>query len=701
MNHAGLTLAWLAIQDGFVLAPALAVHAWASRRGPAAGAWVASLSLALVLALGMSAFWPRSGRPAGPIRAPLSTPIAVAAGRPASPVATDPSRSGPTLGGWSALRSAWARAGRGVAAPAAQWRPWGRAVAWVAGPLIGFGLIRLALGMVSLAVCLRRARPVDDPGLATLLGELRYSMGCRRPVRLREVDDVGSPATAGWRRPTILLPPDWRDWDASERRAVLAHELAHIIRGDYAAGLLARLAVALHAFHPMVRAMASRLLLQQEMAADALGAQFSGGRTDYLVALARLALRQDGRAPVGPARAFLPGRGALIRRIAMLRDESPAKPADRPWSPARKGLISLALLGTTVAVASFRPPALAEDAPAPARPAATLLAPVCFGDNMDGVLTFRPAAAFRHPGLERIAADLDAYADKELIQELVRMLRVDPTRSGFLRISVRDIEWISVGIGLDLGGHKSEDKLHRLTVGGTAIRLVSPFDWLAYLRQWRLELTEAGAPGQRLYRVGFDGRPVPSESGGVCFAHLPDDRTLMLGSEAEIRATIARGPATPPLIDQADWARASRGLMGLTLANPGGAMVKRFDLGRPDDAVFLSLFRGVERWTLGVEDAEPIQSWGSAACVDDAVGSAIAAVLRSYWATNRAYPKEDGLGKDLPVEPEDLFLVLCRRMIDRGVITQEGRSVLAKFGPALTNAEFAEVIARYLLDVVR
>ena len=60
-------------------------------------------------------------------------------------------------------------------------------------------------------------------------------------MELREVADLGSPATAGWRRPVILVPPDWRDWDASERRAVLAHELAHIIRGDYAAGLLARL----------------------------------------------------------------------------------------------------------------------------------------------------------------------------------------------------------------------------------------------------------------------------------------------------------------------------------------------------------------------------------------------------------------------------------------------------------------------------
>ena len=110
---------------------------------------------------------------------------------------------------------------------------------------------------------------------------------------------------------------------------MLAHELAHIVRGDYATGLLARLAVVLNYYHPLVRWMAARLRLQQEQAADALGARFAGGPTRYLVALSSLALRQDGRSPSWPARAFLPARGTLIRRIAMLRDGSNIKTFDR------------------------------------------------------------------------------------------------------------------------------------------------------------------------------------------------------------------------------------------------------------------------------------------------------------------------------------------------------------------------------------
>ena len=193
-------------------------------------------------------------------------------------------------------------------------------------------------------------------------------MGCRRCVELREVSDLTTPATAGWRHPVVLLPDDWRSWDDSERRAVLAHELAHIIRGDYATGLMARAAVVLHAYHPLVRWMAARLQMQQELAADALGARFAGGRSRYLVALSRLALRQDGRSPCWPARAFLPRQGTLIRRIAMLNQDTEA--GDRTWSRSRRVFVGLCLMGIAGGVAMLRGPARGAGAEPPAAAAA-------------------------------------------------------------------------------------------------------------------------------------------------------------------------------------------------------------------------------------------------------------------------------------------------------------------------------------------
>src|SRR5262249_23582308 len=99
--------------------------------------------------------------------------------------------------------------------------------------------------------------------------------------------------------------------------------------------------------------------LQQELAADAAGAQFAGGRHVYLRALARLALTQDDSLCSWPVRAFLPARGTLLRRIAMLRTEE-GKPG-RSWP---RWLAAVALGVIVVGVSALRGPVRAEDKPA-------------------------------------------------------------------------------------------------------------------------------------------------------------------------------------------------------------------------------------------------------------------------------------------------------------------------------------------------
>ena len=69
MSDLGLTLAWFAVQVTLVLVPALALHALASRRGPASGAWVASVGLGLAVAVGLAVAGP-AGPDAGAAEAP-------------------------------------------------------------------------------------------------------------------------------------------------------------------------------------------------------------------------------------------------------------------------------------------------------------------------------------------------------------------------------------------------------------------------------------------------------------------------------------------------------------------------------------------------------------------------------------------------------------------------------------------------------
>src|SRR5205085_4025338 len=91
--------------------------------------------------------------------------------------------------------------------------------------IAGVCALRLAGGLWSVNRLRRRSRRIGDALAVDLLAELSRHMGLRGAVELREADAPGLPATAGWRRPMILLPPGWREWSAAELRAALAHEL--------------------------------------------------------------------------------------------------------------------------------------------------------------------------------------------------------------------------------------------------------------------------------------------------------------------------------------------------------------------------------------------------------------------------------------------------------------------------------------------
>jgi hypothetical protein len=132
---------------------------------------------------------------------------------------------------------------------------------------------------------------------------------------------------------------------------VLAHEIAHIARHDFATWVAAQLALVCHFYHPLVHWLAARLRLEQELAADAAAAQLTGGQRSYLTTLAGMALRQSDRPLAWPARTFLPTRGTFMRRIEMLRDEKLL--STKMTSGLRAGLIAV-LAAASLAVAGLR-----------------------------------------------------------------------------------------------------------------------------------------------------------------------------------------------------------------------------------------------------------------------------------------------------------------------------------------------------------
>jgi hypothetical protein len=374
MNDLGYALIGLAVRGTVFAAVGLAIGLLLRRRGPSASAMVALATLVGLVGISALAaspwphWWSLGDSEAGPANrqvvatspAPPDRPDSSAAPSPdgkdavlaVPPAKADGDPAGPSI--IVALRELGRALMRPPAAADADrwgWQAWLAAVA-IAGVSLGLG--RFALGMAAVAALRARSRPVVDEGLLALARRLRGELAIDGEVALRVSPGLATPATVGWLRPAILLPEDWTGWDDRERQVVLSHELAHIRRNDYLAGLWAQLSLALHYYHPLAHWLARRLRLEQELAADAWGARLSGGPRPYLAALARMALRNDPR-PVGwPARSFRPARGTFLRRIEMLRDanELQTSPLPRPTRAVAIGALVLAGL----ALAGLRGP---------------------------------------------------------------------------------------------------------------------------------------------------------------------------------------------------------------------------------------------------------------------------------------------------------------------------------------------------------
>lgn len=110
---------------------------------------------------------------------------------------------------------------------------------------------------------------------------------------------------------TILLPADASGWGAAKREAVLAHERAHIARGDFAVHLLAKLNRAVFWFNPFAWWLDRELAELAEAASDDIAVAEVGGPLSYAEILLDVA-NGAGRVPAGVAMAR---SGMVAQRI--------------------------------------------------------------------------------------------------------------------------------------------------------------------------------------------------------------------------------------------------------------------------------------------------------------------------------------------------------------------------------------------------
>lgn len=147
------------------------------------------------------------------------------------------------------------------------WTPadWAATI-WMLGSAVV--LLRLAAEVVKLQRLIATSRPVVDPRSLRLLSETARVLGLARLPRLLESPLASIPLTWGVGRCRVLLPAGACQWHEERLRAVIAHELAHIRRGDWLVHILAQIACVAYWFHPLFWTAQRALCRESEHAAD-------------------------------------------------------------------------------------------------------------------------------------------------------------------------------------------------------------------------------------------------------------------------------------------------------------------------------------------------------------------------------------------------------------------------------------------------
>jgi len=181
-------------------------------------------------------------------------------------------------------------------------------------------LLRLAMAAIAADRLVRRSEhctlPVD---LAKAL-EAMARAHRRRSPEVRRSHQILSPAVVGAFRPVILIP-DAMALQGDDLRAALLHEMAHIVRGDYAINLACELLALPICWHPAHLGIKSGFRRSRELACDDIAAAAMASPKAYarcLVSLARTLSTSSSSRPTLALAVGLFGRSDLEERLMHL-----------------------------------------------------------------------------------------------------------------------------------------------------------------------------------------------------------------------------------------------------------------------------------------------------------------------------------------------------------------------------------------------
>ena len=181
------------------------------------------------------------------------------------------------------------------------------------------GILLRAAWLAIGALALRRLRRGASPaGLPEAIRAAQSRLGVRGRILI--ADRASGPMTFGLFRPVVILPSDVADLAPHIQEAITYHELIHVRRRDWLAGLAEELVRTILWFHPAVWWLVGRIRLSREQVVDREVIRFAESREHYVDALLVMALRHS-PLTLMPAPTFL-RRSLLKKRVAHIMQET-------------------------------------------------------------------------------------------------------------------------------------------------------------------------------------------------------------------------------------------------------------------------------------------------------------------------------------------------------------------------------------------
>lgn len=259
-------------------------------------------------------------------------------------------------------------------APASAWAP--RSVALVVlFAAVCFSIFFGATGLVWQSLVFRRmlrgSRQIESGPILNVLDDVLRTANVRRPIRLLSSKRFAQPAAFGIFRWTIVLPEGLVDTlPADEPRALLAHEAAHLVRGDAIWLWVGRVVCACCPLQPLNFVARRGWRRAAEFLCDQWAVRNSVNRIALARCLTHVAEWSSGFPPRSAALLAVGNRSSLSERVERLVNG--LADADAWDTRHRQRLLSLGALAVAFGFMSAAPRArlLAESRPEPDRPTA-------------------------------------------------------------------------------------------------------------------------------------------------------------------------------------------------------------------------------------------------------------------------------------------------------------------------------------------